>query len=225
HRVADDSVNSDRAQQHGEESENAQQAGGNARRPERLGKDLADRPDIGQRQVGIQFLHPAAKRAQHRPRLRTGAEKHSRCRAGVLQQRKVHVGRWIFTDGVVFRIASHADHLHPFVSAEKLEALADWVLLGPEALGCALIDHRNLWAVLTDRAVKAAATQNGNAHGLQVVRGNAVHLGKHAVAVQDGIAALQKYAASKTSIHQRYAAGKRGFLHAWSRLHHLEYTT
>src|SRR5262249_49085033 len=218
-------VDSDRTEQHGDESENTQQAGGKARGPERLGKDLADRPDIGQRQVAIQFLHPPAKRAQHRPRLRSGAEKDGRRRAGVLQQRKIHVGRWIFTDGVVFRIASHADHLHPFVSAEKLESLADRVLVGPEALGCALIDHRDFWAVLTNRAVKASTTQDGNAHGLQVVRGNAVHLCKHAVAVQDGIAALEKYAASKTAIHQRYAAGKRGFLHARSRLHNLEYTT
>src|SRR5262249_54555306 len=130
-----------------------------------------------------------------------------------------------FTDGVVFRIASHADHLHPFVSAEKLESLADRVLVGPEALGCALIDHRDFWAVFTNRAVKAAATQDGNAHGLQVVRGNAVHLRKHAGAVQNGIAATQKYAAPNTAIHQGYAAGKRGFLHARSRLHNLEYTT
>src|SRR5580765_4181639 len=69
-----------------------------------------------------------------------------------------------------------SDDLNVVVEAKELEALAHCVLVWPEASCGGFIDHGDLGAVFTIRAVELPPAQDRNAHRLEIVRRNVVCL-------------------------------------------------
>src|SRR5262249_37719020 len=116
--------------------------------------------------------------------------------------------------GVVLGIMHNADDLGEIVIAEKLETLADGVLIGKDLAGRGFIDDCHSRTLFAHRAVKNLTPHHGTTHGLEVLRRYQRHLGNaSALTVVCGFTYTEERSA-KSAKKQRQSIRKSSRLHA-----------
>ena len=167
HAIGDHAVDTDGRQEEGERTEDGEEAGGEALRPEEVAGGGFEGLGL-QEEVAVERLEGIAHGGDDGRGIAGSADVEDGGGEVILDEREVDEGLRVFADGLVVGGAGDADDLDGQAFSGEGDALADGVLAGPIGVGGGLIDDDNAGAGFGIERAEIAAAEEGDAHGLEV---------------------------------------------------------